>query len=223
MSTRIALIHATPVAMPPVTEAFRRHWPEVNTVNLLDDALSADLARVGTLDEALRQRIAALATYATNLGAHGILFTCSAFGEAIEAVARSAAIPVLKPNEAMFEDALRLGTRVGLLSTFAPSIPPLEQEFIAMARMQDRHVTLESVCVPDAMEALTAGAVDRHDRLLAEAAPRLAHCDVVMLGQFSTARALPAVRQVVGGTVLTSPDSAVAKLKAALSGRPASQ
>lgn len=52
MSIRIALIHATPVAMPPVIEAFQRGWPEAETMNLLDDSLSSDLARVDRLDEA---------------------------------------------------------------------------------------------------------------------------------------------------------------------------
>ena len=221
MSKRIALIHATPVAMQPVMEAFRHGWTDVDTFNVLDDTLSTDLARAGTLNEALQQRIAALAAYAAGIGVDGILYTCSAFGEAIEAVARTARMPVLKPNEAMFEAALQRGTRIGLLATFQPSIPALEQEFVAMARAQAKDVTLESVCVPEAMTALTTGDAAQHDRLIAEASARLTHCDVVMLAQFSMARARSAVQQVIGDKVLTSPDSAVAKLKAVLNGHPA--
>src|SRR5712692_4681405 len=168
MSKRIALIHATPVAMQPVMEAFRHGWTDVDTFNVLDDALSTDLARAGTLNEALQQRIVALAAYAAGMGVDGILYTCSAFGEAIEAVARTARMPVLKPNEAMFEAALQRGTRIGLLATFQPSIPSLEQEFVAMARAQAKAVTLESVCVPEAMTALTTGDTGQHDRLIAE-------------------------------------------------------
>jgi hypothetical protein len=88
-----------------------------------------------------------------------------------------------------------------------------------MAKAQSKNITLESACVPEAMAALTAGDAARHDRLIAEAAPRLAHCDVVMLAQFSMARARSAVQQTIGNQVLTSPDSAVAKLKAVLNGR----
>ena len=216
MPTRIALIHATPVAMPSVIEAFRHEWQEAETVNVLDDALSVDLARAGKLNGAMYKRIAALAAYATDIGVAGILFTCSAFGEAIDAVARQASMPVLKPNEAMFEEALQAGTTVGLLATFQPSIPSLEQEFVAMATAQGQDVKLETRWVPDAMAALTAGDAERHDRLIAEAAPRLAHCSVIMLAQFSMARALPAVQQAIGCPVLTSPASAVARLKAAL-------
>ena len=217
MSTRIALIHATPVAMQPVMDAFAHGWPEVEAVNLLDDALSRDLARTGTLDEAMMKRFEALGSYATQIGADAILFTCSAFGEAIEAVAKLVSIPVLKPNEAMFEEALTRGRTVGLLTTFQQAAPSMEKELIEMAEQQGRHVQCDTICVPEAMEALASGDALTHDRLIAEAAPQLAGCDVIMLAQFSMAQAQAVVQQVVEPPVLTSPASAVAKLKAALS------
>ena len=216
MSVRIALIHATPVAMPPVIEAFQRGWPEADTMNLLDDSLSADLARVGQINEAMMRRFATLADYASGAGTDGILFTCSAFGEAIEAVAREAQIPVLKPNEAMFAEAMEAGHNVGMLATFQPSVPSMEHEFVQMAATQNKSIHLDTVWVPGAMEALAAGDTARHDDLIAASAARLSHCDVVMLAQFSMARTLPAVRHVLRSPVLTSPDSAVAKLKALL-------
>src|SRR5262249_49204595 len=188
-------------AMQPVVEAFRHGWPDVDTFSVLDDALSTDLARAGTLNAALHRRIAALAEYAMGIGIDAILYTCSAFGEAIDAVARTGRMPVLKPNEAMFEAALHLGTHIGLLATFQPTIPPLEQEFVDMARAQGKNVTLESACAPQAMAALTAGDAEQHDRLIAEAVSRLAHCDVVMLAQFSMARARAAAHPLLRNTV----------------------
>jgi len=206
--------------MQPVVEAFRHGWPDVDTFSVLDDALSTDLARAGTLNAALQKRIAALAEYATGIGIDAILYTCSAFGEAIDAVARTARIPVLKPNEAMFEAALGLGTNIGLLATFQPSISSLEQEFVDMARAQGkkRHsgvgMRLGSHGSADDWRCRAARSSHCRSRL-----PRLAHCDVVMLAQFSMARARAAVQQVLGNKVLTSPDSAVAKLKAVLNGQ----
>lgn len=217
MSIRIALIHATPVAMQPVMDAFEDGWPEVETVNLLDDALSRDLARTGKIDATMMQRFEMLGAYAMQIGANAILFTCSAFGDAIEAVAKTVSIPVLKPNEAMFDEALASERTVGLLTTFQPSVPSMEKELVERAERQGRRVQCDTLWVPDAMEALASGDGSTHDRLIAEAAPQLAHCDVIMLAQFSMARAQAAVQQVVGPPVLTSPASAVAKLKAALS------
>lgn len=67
------------------------------------------------------------------------------------------------------------------------------------------------------MTALRAGDTETHNRLLAQAAPRLSGCDAVMLAHFSTSRALADVGRVLNGKVLTSPHSAVARLKSVLS------
>jgi aspartate/glutamate racemase len=213
LGTRIVLIHAVSVAVQPVQAAFARAWPEAETVNLLEDSLSPDLEAAGDLTQSLMNRIAALARYGIDIGARGILFTCSAFGEAIDAVAATADIPVLKPNEAMFEEALEAGNRIGLLATFRPSVPSMEKEFFQMAEQRGKVVKLESLWVPGAMDALKSGDGDTHDRLLAQAASNLSSCDAVMLAHFSTARALPSVSRAINRTVLTSPGSAIAKLK----------
>jgi len=218
MAYRIALVHAVRVAIQPVEEAFTRHWPDAVRMNLLDDSLSRDRSRDGKLTPAMFRRFATLTDYALSTGADGILFTCSAFGPAIDAAGAGKAIPVLKPNEAMFREALGRGRKFGLLVTFAPSVPSMEEEFRAMAKEAGRDMELRSVCVPEAMAALDAGDGATHDRLLADAAPRLAGCDAVMLAQFSTARAQAAVSAVLGCPVLTSPDSAVLWLRRAVHG-----
>ena len=93
VTARIALIRAVRVAMDPIAAAFRHGWPEAETVNLLDDGLSRDLERSGTLEGPMTERIGALAGYAAGLGADGILYTCSAFGAAIDKRGRRAAFP----------------------------------------------------------------------------------------------------------------------------------
>jgi Asp/Glu/hydantoin racemase len=215
---RIALIHAVEVAIPPVRAAFARGWPEAGIFSLLDESLSPDLVAAGSITEAIGARIKALADYAAGTGADGILFTCSAFGPAIEAARAGSLIPILKPNEAMFDAALAVGKRIGMLATFDPSVPSMEAEFREHAARHGGGAILESVTVPEAMAALKAGHPEEHDRLLAQAAPRLAGMDAVLLAHFSTARAGDAVRAVTGRPVLTSPDSAVAALRRRVEG-----
>ncbi len=216
MKKRIALIHAVKVAMAPVEQAFRELWPEAECVNLLDDSLSVDRAKSDLLTPAMSDRIARLAAYGRDLGADGILYTCSAFGPAIEAVARASRMPVLKPNEAMFEAALERGTTIGMLATFERSIPSMEEEFRELVAQRGLSATIRSVCVPAAMPALQKGDQETHNRLLAEAVPQLAGCDAVMLAQFSTSVAAPLVSTRTKQPILTSPGAAVAKLKRAL-------
>lgn len=217
--SRIALIHATPLAMTPIADAFSTHWPDVRTSHLLDDSLSADLRASGQLDARMMARFAALGRYVVDNGSDAILFTCSAFGPAIEAVQREhAPVPVLKPNEAMFHDALEHGREIGMVATFAPSIGSMTAEFAELAGSSGNAARLRSVCAEGAMEALAAGDGATHDRLIAEAAATLVDCDAIMLAQFSMARAQETVAAMVGSIpVLTSPDSAVHCLKAALS------
>ena len=218
MTTRIALIHAVAVAIEPVEAAFRELWPQAEYGNILDDSSSVDRERDGILTPAMTARILALADYGAATGAAGILFTCSAFGEAIEAAAERASMPVLKPNEAMFEAALSAGRRIGMLATFAPSVRSMEEEFRQMAEARRSPATIATYCVPGAMAALKAGDADTHNGLVAEAAPRFGDCDAVLLAHFSTSRAAAAVGAALGRPVLTSPGSAVAKLKTLLAG-----
>src|SRR3954463_22506 len=161
---RIALIHALKHSIAPIEAAFAMLWPEARLMNLLDDSLSADLARDGALNDAMTERFLALGDYAAATGAHGILFTCSAFGPCIEAVARAhAPMPVLKPNEAMIEQAAAQGRRIGLLATFAPTLVSMPPEF-------PQHLEVVPKLAAGALAALDRGDRDEHDRLVAEAA-----------------------------------------------------
>jgi aspartate/glutamate racemase len=215
---RIALIHAVSVAMEPVTQAFARSWPEAELVNMLDDSLSRDRARDATLTPAICARIDVLADYAYGAGAVGILFTCSAFGPAIEAVARRLPIPVLKPNEAMFSESFKQGQKLGMLATFGPSVATMEDEFNEQAQHERSRPRVKTVLVEGAMDALRAGDTERHNALIAQRANELADCDAIMLAHFSTSRAADAVAAVVRCPVLTSPGTAVALLKRRLLG-----
>lgn len=204
---RIALIHALRHSPPPIEAAFATLWPEPVLMNLLDDSLSADLARDGRLTDAMTGRFLALARYAVETGAAGILFTCSAFGPSIDAVKREfPAIPVLKPNEAMIEEAVAVGGKIGLMASFAPTLASMPPEFPA-------NITLVPKLAVGALAALDRGEGAEHDRLVAEAARDLADCDAIALAQFSLARAADAVHRVTGLPVLTTPESAVRKLR----------
>lgn len=217
--TRIALVHATPAAVDPIKAAFAEAWPEPDLVNLLDDSLSRDRALAPELSDSLFRRFDALGRYAVSFGAEAILFTCSAFGPAIERVAQSVDIPVLKPNEAMFAEAIAIGGTIGMLATFEPSIASMAEEFEEQAARAGVAATLKSALVPAAMAALLAGRREEHDALVAEAAARLAGCDAIMLAQFSMAPAAARMRAETSAPVLTSPGSAVAALKSRLAER----
>lgn len=210
---RISLIHALAHSVAPINTVMAEQWPEAVRMNLLDDSLSADLARGGQgLDAAMHRRFLDLAAYAVGTGADGILFTCSAFGSCIEAVkAQWPGLPVLKPNEAMITEAHALGGRVGLIASFAGTLKTMPAEFGAQT-------ALDTELVEAALDALNQGQLERHDALVLDAARQLVArgAQTVALAQFSMARAAPLLRQALSVPVLTTPQSAVTALRQAL-------
>ena len=204
---RITLIHALKHSIVPIETSFAKLWPDALLMNLLDDSLSADLARDGGLNDAMTERFLKLGRYAAGTGSDAILFTCSAFGPCIEAVARAQApMPVLKPNEAMIEQAISKGRKIGLLSTFAPTLASMPREFPASLEIVPK-------LAEGALAALDRGDRAGHDRLVVEASKELRDCDLIALAQYSMAPAAALVAEASGRPVLTTPDSAVMKLK----------
>lgn len=210
---RIALIHATPVAIDPICSTFKRLWPQAQVTNLLDDSLSADLAAAGTLEQSMIDRFCTLAKYVESCGADAILFTCSAFGAAIEVARTAVKIPVLKPNEAMMEEAIATGPRIALLATFEPSLPSMKAELEQLAAERNAKLDLVVKAVPAALKALQAGDDAGHDSQIAAAAAEIGDCDALLLCQFSMASAAERIPSRRGRSVFTSPYSAVARLK----------
>jgi hypothetical protein len=224
---RIALIHATPLAVAPVNEAFARFWPNTVLMNLLDDSLSADHAKnKGVLSDSMIQRFIDLAQYAKRTGADAILFTCSAFGPAIEVARDAVGIPTLKPNEAMFEDAISLAQTstgdIALIATFEPSLAPMATEFDDLSKTRNFKGRLTQHYVPDAMAALGKGDANTHHSLITSKAATLTNTSIILLAQFSMAAAKPAVEAELSSlgqshiAVLTSPECAVLSLQRTL-------
>ncbi|PIV78319.1 MAG: hypothetical protein COW54_10025 [Rhodobacteraceae bacterium CG17_big_fil_post_rev_8_21_14_2_50_63_15] len=219
--SRIALIHALEDSIAPIRAAFDRHWPEATCMDLLDTSLSADLIAAGALDGAMVQRFRDLGRYAAGLSGQGgqtkaILFTCSAFGAAIDAVKADQTIPVLRPNEAAFARALKLGRRLALVVTFPPSLAALRAELESMATTAGQEIDVTPILAEGALAALKAGDGAGHDAKVLRACEGLGHVDALILGQFSLARASGPLAQSLDIPIVTTPDSAVLALKSQL-------
>lgn len=214
---RIGLIHALEESVLPIRDAFARLWPEAKPADLLDASLSRDLAEAGQLDQAMMDRFLTLGRYAAaGTGPNdtqAILFTCSAFGPAIEAVKSDLDIPVFRPNEAAFAEALGIGTRIALVVTFPPSLPALSRELEEMAAAQGKTINITPILAEGALAALKAGDGAGHDAAVLAACRDLGTQDVILLGQFSLARAAPLLQSQVDCPVITTPESAVRALR----------
>jgi len=209
---RIALIHATRVAIGPVESAAKELWPEAELVSILEEALSMDSAAGTVPADELHERIVDLARYAERLKPDGILYTCSAFGKGIERASQTSHLPVLKPNEAMFDAAFGYGDNIAMIYTFPTAVKGMEKEFANAAEQIDSRATVRSIFAEGAREALNSGDAETHNRLIADTAAGL-DADAIMLAHFSMAIAASAVKDVTSIPVLTSPESAISKMK----------
>jgi len=79
-------------------------------------------------------------------------------------------------------------------------------------------VTVVPKLAEGALDALERGDAEGHDALAAAAARALVDCDAIALAQFSLARAAGRIERATGLRVLTTPQSAVRKLKRLLLG-----
>ncbi|MBP1777918.1 MAG: arylsulfatase [candidate division NC10 bacterium] len=214
MPPRIALIHAVATAIPPIQHAFKEDWPEAQLSNLLDDDLMPAYTREGGLTPHITERICALALYAARTGADGILFTCSVFPQAEDMAKQLVRVPLLKPDEAMIAAALDAGSRVGVVATNPPAAPAAAAQIEAGAKARGVRIQVIQSVADGAFAIGNAGDRVTHDRMVVEAAERIAdRVDVLCLAQVSMALARGAVQERVKVPVLTSPATAVARLK----------
>ncbi len=217
MPTRITLIHAVQTAIPPILRAFKEDWPEAALSNLLDDDLVPAYTREGGVTPHIVERMCELTLYAARSGADAVLFTCSVFPQAEDMAKRVVRIPVLKPDEAMVAAALDAGKRIGVVATNPPAGPAAETQLRAAAAARGAEIQVIQSLADGAFAIGNAGDAATHDRMVVEAAQRIGdRVDVICLAQVSMALARAAVQAKVSVPVLTSPSTAVARLKALL-------
>ena len=218
MSTtpRIFLVHAVDVSMAPASNSFKKLWPEASIVNLLDESLAIDMLADGKMTPRMVERFARLGQYCVDAGADAILFTCSAVGEAINNLKTLQRIPILTPNQALFEELLQIGGKAAMLTTFTPSVQALRSELSDMAANLGLKPDVHSFMVEGALDELLAQRGHEHDRLIAQRVNGLSEYPTIVLGQFSMAQAALHPEIKSSARILTTPDCAVRKLKGLL-------
>ena len=209
---KVALIHALEESKQPVWKSFYLR-PEAVLSNYSDLSLSKD-RNLGQNENTISQRISNLAKMAVSENADAILYTCSAFGDEINRVKDQYSIPILRPNEAAFIDAIQLKQKIKIMVTFLPSLELLTQEIKTMMVESNTELEVEGIYVKEALNSLQNGLVNQHDDLIAKIALDQTDDCTIILGQFSMASALSNISEKNSDLrVLTTPDSSVLRLK----------
>ncbi len=205
MIKKLALIHTSPVLIPAFTQLAGEVLPGVNIFHMVDESLIKNTIAVGRLTPQTTRRVLSLIESAQEAGAEAVIVTCSSIGEAVSLSRPFIDIPVFRIDEAMAEEAVAIGGRIGVAATLRTTLDPTLELLQATARRGNKSIETVPCLCEGAFEAVISGQTDRHDSLVVEALQKLTgSVDVVVLAQASMARALSSVH-AEKTPILTSP------------------
>jgi Asp/Glu/hydantoin racemase len=115
--------------------------------------------------------------------------SCTTMGIATERARASCPVPLFNIDEPMAAEAVRMGTRLGILATVPTSAPATRRLLEREARALGKSISIETVINEPAFAALLAGNRAEHNRIVHAEMDRLAtKVDVIVLGQISLAQ-----------------------------------
>jgi Asp/Glu/hydantoin racemase len=204
MGATVGFVHTVLTLAPTFNALADELVPDAGRFHIADESLLGVTRREGTLTPATRRRVLGYVESAAEAGADLVVVTCSSIGPAVDASHDFVAVPVLRIDEPMADEAVRIGKRVGVLATLSTTLEPTAE--LVRRRGNGAVEVVPRVC-EGAFDALQAGDLERHDELVREGLRELARdVDVVVLAQASMARivdALPESEKTV--PVLSSP------------------
>lgn len=215
---KIAFLHTSPAAIGPLMQFYNEAAPELEITNLLEDGILRLLAE--RKYDTARERFSHLIRAARDVyGAELMMITCSSVTRRmLDELRGEFDLPIIKIDGPMTRKAVETGPRVGLAVTFPPTIEPSTQLIRAAAEDVGRDVEIVRESSPEAYQALLAGDVATHDRLLLDVIDRLQAqgVDVIVLAQVSMARILPQLAGRANVPVLSSLNTSLEAVREAL-------
>jgi Asp/Glu/hydantoin racemase len=215
IANKFVLLHTLPPLIRLFSQLVPEVMPDLKPVHILDEPLLDRINRRGGLTPDDAERVQQHRVIAGDIAAGVILVTCSTVSPCVDQVRAWPGIPILKIDEAMIAEAVRLGQRIGVVATAASTLEPSRQMLFAQSQLTGRSITVEFKLVEGALAAFLAGDNETHDRLVRAAIIEISkYCDVTMLAQASMARVIPSLpvaeRQV---PILSSPYLALAQVR----------
>jgi Asp/Glu/hydantoin racemase len=220
MPVTLAFLHTSHVLIPAFSALSKREMPEVEFFHMVDESLIKNTIKTGGLAPTTIRRVGGMVASAREGGADAVMVTCSSIGAAVPAVRGMFDFPVIRVDEAMAEQAVSLGRRIGVVATLRTTLDPTVKLLRDKAAEAGRPIEVAETLCEGAFEAVLAGDTETHDRLVSGAITKLSgESDVVVLAQASMARVVAALPpEVLRVPILSSPELAVQRARAVLAG-----
>jgi len=219
MNMKVGLIYTstTPELIELVEQEVKKQLGDgVELLSLQDPSILAEVREAGYVTTAPAARLIGMYMKAAEEGVDAMLNLCSSVGEVADCVqdtARYIGVPIVRVDEEMCREAVRLGSRIGVMATLPTTLTPTKNTVTRVAREAGKHVELVD-CLVDGAFGLDQ---EQFRARLTDAAAAIAEkVDVVVLAQGSMAYAEPHLERVYGKPFLGSPRFGAAALKKAL-------
>lgn len=211
---KVVCVHTAMALVGPLTELFKQEFPEVEVEHIAESSLIKEVIKNNAVTNAVRRRLLDYYNAAADSGADIIFNTCSSVGDVADMAAGICRVPVFRIDSPMAEKAVTSAKRIGVISTLPTTLDPTCRLLQNKAKAAGVEVELVEGLADGAFAAGQSGDSETHDRLIAEAAQRIADkVDLFVLAQGSMARMEQRLSELTGKPVLSSPTLGVQGLK----------
>ncbi|MDD3367493.1 MAG: aspartate/glutamate racemase family protein [Lachnospiraceae bacterium] len=188
----------------------------VEMFSLQDPSILAETRDAGYVTTPAAARLVSMYMKAACEGCDAMLNLCSSVGEVADAAQDMAdyiGVPIVRVDEEMCREAVRKGTRIGVMATLQTTLEPTKNTIKRMSRECGKHVEL--------VDCLVEGAFgldqEQFKKRMAESAESIAdQVDVIVFAQGSMAYCETYIADMLHKVVVSSPRFGAAELKKAL-------
>lgn len=199
-------VHTAMALVGPMTELFKEILPEVKLNHIADDSLIQEVIANNQVTPNVRRRLLSYYLTAADAGADVVFNTCSSVGDIADYGNLYAPIPIFRIDGPMADKSVNSAQRIGVISTLSTTLDPTCRLLRNAAQRAGKEVTLVEGLAQGAFQAGQSGDGETHDRLIAEAAAKIAdQVDLFVLAQGSMARMEQRLSDLTGKPVLSSP------------------
>ena len=202
---RIVLIHTVKSVYETFEKEIRAVTGDIKVYNMLDEFLVADSIERGVFTVENRMRLMHDLQSAQLTGADLIVVTCSTLTPHVVAARPFFSTPIIAIDDAMCTLAVTQGSKITILATAESTVSPTLKKLEEEAALQNKKISLFSLCCPEALVHLKAGQKAKHDKLVLDMAREVKDSDTIVLAQASMAHLQDLVQAQTRIRTLSSP------------------
>lgn len=214
MKKRVGVVHTFLYSVEDFKKMFKKYVPEVEMINIIDDSLLEEMLENKGLTPRVISRMCDYYANLEELGCVCCLNQCSSAGEAADVAAKLINIPVLKVDEPMAAEAVKLGSRIAVIATAISTVEPSCRLVEKKAREAGKDVVVNRCFVEGAYDfLLKTGDKQKHNEMVIEKIKEAEkNNDVIVLAQASMYHLMPLLSDIKV-PVLTSLETGVAQIR----------